>query len=538
MIVGLGDIHIWKQLRLSSKRMRRLATPWLFETVSFELSRPSYTALYDIASCLGLSLCVKRLILTRSQGLRRFSEYEHWKKSVYLPGTPSDARLNWPEIFEGDSDASVRQIPGDKALISYSEWTALSGAQREALYDEYETDRQGAREQLQKMICSLQFLCSGTRTSNLIHLDRTPQPTEIRAPLTQLPQVLAKLCNLAHFEHEPGFLRSDSWSVRWRQLRFHPWSLMDHTDACEDEHVEALQLSIVLRTLGCIKYCHPKPRSLSMYVGGPAFWGVGRLQHLWLGVGHEITRLHRKLHHTAAEADKHAYKDSLTPENIQTYSRQLNMIRHGFSRITQLECSVFEDDERDGSLAIAGFYLSHFLRVNKDLESIRLAFGRLVDGTVVPGDNDKGYVQDSCTLLLRLAQNTPWSKLRGIELEIATTRFALVKFLRAHRKTLRSLTLTRVTIVRLEDDLSSWEYTLAEIMQSLALVTLNLSRLCDFLPRQNGHGTSQRILFDPEADVWLDKEGQYESYYEKAMEFVHSGTPIKSLESDAFELWT
>lgn len=42
----------------------------------------------------------------------------------------------------------------------------------------------------------------------------------------------------------------------------------------------------------------------------------------------------------------------------------------------------------------------------KSLERIRLVFGRLVDGILIPGDNDNMYAQDSITLLVRLAQHT------------------------------------------------------------------------------------------------------------------------------------
>jgi hypothetical protein len=294
-----------------------------------------------------------------------------------------------------------------------------------------------------------------------------------------------------------------------------------NTSYPEDEDVEALQLSVVLHSLAWVKGGDRRLTKLSMYVGGPAFATPERLHLLWDGEGHEITRTRRDLHDNAAEADKEAYSNCVTSGQNKLYYGQLRLMRYAISGLTHLDYAVSDEDEVVGSLEIAAKFVFGLLTETKSLESLRLAFGRLVDGILLPlsQQNERQCAQDSIRLLDNLTRQSPWNRLRDVELEIATDRTTLVRFLHTQRDTLRSLTLTRMSLVRLEDPLNTWEVTLTEIAQGLSLKSLTLSKLCDF-PQAWSRGVRGRILFDPEAEMWQGKSSEYHAYYDAAVERI------------------
>ncbi|PZC87806.1 hypothetical protein A1F97_11293, partial [Pyrenophora tritici-repentis] len=133
-----------------------------------------------------------------------------------------------------------------------------------------------------------------------------------------------------------------------------------------------------------------------------------------------------------------------------------------------------------------------------------------------------------------LTRHSPWSRIRDIKLEIATDRSTLVQFLHAHKLTLRSLTLTRMSLVRLEDPLNTWEVTLNEIAQGLSLTSLTLSKLCDF--PQDWSGSDQKcMLFDSEAEIWQGKASEYHAYYDAAIGSILRQEGTHSLDPEVFE---
>jgi hypothetical protein len=60
------------------------------------------------------------------------------------------------------------------------------------------------------------------------------------------------LPSLSAFEHKPNFWY-DGWASRWRDLYFHPYSILDQTDFGEDEDVEGLRLSVVLHSVAYLR---------------------------------------------------------------------------------------------------------------------------------------------------------------------------------------------------------------------------------------------------------------------------------------------
>jgi hypothetical protein len=107
--------------------------------------------------------------------------------------------------------------------------------------------------------------------------DRALDMGTANVAVRQLNKALKRLPNLSALEHEPAFLYDEQWALRWRDLYFHPYSIIGNTSYEEDEDVEALQLSVILQSLACFRAKDPRLNRMSMYVGGPAFATPERL---------------------------------------------------------------------------------------------------------------------------------------------------------------------------------------------------------------------------------------------------------------------
>ncbi|KAL5371611.1 hypothetical protein DPSP01_014144 [Paraphaeosphaeria sporulosa] len=301
MIVGLLDTPGRKQMRQTCKRFNDLTTPLLFETVYFELCGRGCDSLYYISRSSALTFHVKTLVLRRVRGYRRFSDPEVWAKSVFQPGNPGD------ELYLPSDTSYYKDEQASKQLLPYSEWIALLEEHKEALYYEYEADREQAQKELREITNTLCFRTLGATSPAFIHPNRAPRSTTAStAAVDRLYGALEALPNLEAVYHEPAFLHDDDWACQWRDLYLHPMSLIGYTHYSDDEDAEALQLSVVLQALAWVRRGDSSLRKLSIYVGGPAFATPARLQHLWEGDGHEITRLCRQINPDATQADREA----------------------------------------------------------------------------------------------------------------------------------------------------------------------------------------------------------------------------------------
>lgn len=530
MIIGHLSASDWKQVRATCKSLHELATSLLFHTAYFELCGRGCESLYNISLNRALSSCVKTLVLRRARGYREFSDFETWVASIHQPGDPGH------ELAPPSDASHYNNKQASESLLPYTKWLALPETQKEALYHEYEADRKQVQEEVRDVTNTLRFRMLNSATSALVHPSRSPSSGLIDAAVEQFCKALETLPNLTALEHQPGFLYQDDWACRWRNLYFHPWSLIGHTNYSDDEDVEALQLSIVLHSLAWVRQGDRRLTRLSMYVGGPAFATPERLHLLWDGDGHELTRISRSLHGNAAEADKDACVDDTNSRRSKLYYGQLNLMRYAIAGLTHLDFAVSDEDELVGSLEIAAKLVFRFLVAIRGLERLRLVFGRLVDGILqpLPRNCERQCAQDSIQLLAQLTRHSPWTKIRDIELEIATDRTTLVQFLLAHKDTLSSLTLTRMSLVRLEDSRNNWEVTLAEIVQGLSLKTLTLSKLCDF-PQEWTREVQNRMLFDIDDEIWQGKISEYHAYYDAAIGRILRQESFFSLNPEAFQ---
>lgn len=474
------------------------------------------------------SPCVKTLVLRRVRGYREFPNFDAWTASIHQPGDPGNYLDRPSETSYYDNEQA------SNGLLSYTEWVALPKELKEILYHAYETDREQAQIEVRDTTDTLRFRTWSAARSALVHPDRVFRSTGVA--VGQFCEALEALPNLRTLEHEPGFLYDNDWACRWRNLYFHPSSLIGHTDYSEDEDVEALQLSVVLQSLTWVRQGDHRLTKLSMYVGGPAFATPERLHLLWDGDGHKMTRTCLSLYPTAAEADKAAITNELISGQSKLYYEQLNYMGYAVTGLTHLDYVVSDEDELVGSLEIAAKLVFGFLIATEGLENLRLVFGRLVDGILLPISQhaERQCAQDSIQLLNQLTLHSPWSRIGDIELEIATDRNTLVRFLLAHKDTLRSLTLTRLSLVRLDDPLNTWEVTLNEIAQGISLTSLTLSKLCDF-PQDWSRGVRERVLFDSEAGIWQGKTSEYYAYYGAAIGSILRQEGGHSLDPEAFK---
>jgi hypothetical protein len=522
MIFALLERSDWKRLRLSCRHLSHISTPVLFETVYFELYGSGCTSLGNIAST-ALAACVKTLVLRQDHGWRRFPDSRTWRASVYQPGDPG--RLPVPPAETSHYHDSIAA----EDLLPYSDWMSLSEESQDRVYHEYEADCTVMEERARDMAGRLRF-----ELPNFEPVLIRPYQGLVRQsacdPVAIFQKALETLENVKELRHQPGFVSDPNWGCRWRNLYLHPWALATYTSHARDEDMEALQLSVALRTLAIVRRRQIRIQSMKLYIGGPSIWGPKRLQRLWFVGDHERTRAYRSLYTTAAEADKAACIEFSDPEQSKLYLYQLCYMKQALTSLTELACSVSEDDERNGSLGIAGKYLyEYLLSPTKNLERIRLVFGRLANGILPPGNDCHLYAKDSVTLLDQLARRTPWSRMRSMELEIVTHRSSLTRFLLAHVTTLQSLTLTRVTLLRLEDSLNTWEPVLHDLVRALSLQTLHLVKLSDFVLPQASGKARRRTLFDVDADIWQGKATEYTTYHRKTTDCLLRGDHVQLL---------
>jgi hypothetical protein len=527
LILSYNDREGWKRARQTCRGLDKLAAPLLFSRVYFELCGRGCESLYDISQDPTLGPLVKTIVSRRVRGYRKFASMDDWAASTHQPGAPDSDLFSARETQYYDNEEL------QDSLMPYDDWFAMPAEQEQALYQAYNADREQQEEEIRDIVSTLCFRATTTSKMTFVHPDRALDMGTANVAVRQLTKALKTPPNLSALEHEPGFLHDDEWALQWRDLYFHPYSIIGNTTYEEDEDVEALQLSVILQSLACFRASDRRLKKMSLYVGGPAFATPERLQHLWDGQGHERTRLCRQLRRnpSAAAADLEAYANDATPADSKFYRGELGLMRLAFTSLTHLKYSVSDEEEPDGCITIAAKLAFAFLSMARNLHKICLAIGRLVDGILLPvcGPTERQCATGSILLLRNFAHHAPWSQIRNIELEIATDRTTLVSFLLAHKNTLRSLTLTRTSLVRLGDPRNTWEPTLTEIGQGLRLESLTLASLTDTL-EEWALGVQPRILFDKKDKRWENQSDKYEAYYNDCIQRAIHGKDISTLD--------
>ncbi|XP_014550247.1 hypothetical protein COCVIDRAFT_43170 [Bipolaris victoriae FI3] len=414
------NVWEWKQVRQTCRSLSELATPLLFEEINFELCEHGCESLYNISQNSVLNCFVKTIALRRIRGYRKFADFDAWVKGIHQPGTPD--YIPWKTCYTTHyEDEELRS-----QLMPYEEWARLSKEEKNALYEAYNADRELQNKDARSI--------ANAEAGNV--------------SVTQFSKALQTLPNLSAFEHEPRFLDTDVWALRWRDLYFHPDYIVGFTDNDEDEDIDALQLSIVLERLAYFRGKGQRLQKMSMYIGGPAFATPARLKLLRLSGSHKITRLCRSIHATSPEADADARTGLVESDEIKLLYRRLQAMARAFSDLTCLDFCVSDNDEMTGCMETAAKLVLYFLISATKLQRLSLAFGRLVDGYLRPtyGSQEREQARGSMMLLSHLSLHSRWNQICNIDLEIATDRKTLMGFLLAHKNTLRRLTLVRTSL--------------------------------------------------------------------------------------------
>ena len=481
MIVSRLDRLDIRNIRASCQYLRRHVTPLCFQTVQFELHEKSLARLHNISLNEELRQYVKTLILRRSHGLLRFPCFSAWEESISRGSNSSDETA--PNL----------------------EWLALSVEDRKSLYEEYESDISRAISLKDHLHFGMYGCERCDTTFGQVHPANTTTNTLLLNALKDFDNDIARFSNVTTFIHEPAYIYDDDWGTHWRNLRLDPKSIVENTGVEDDEDLEALQLSYVLRAFGRGRGCHRNLRSFRFYVGGPAFWGVERLRRLWNSEEESIRSLRRTWHEVAdeiaVEDSRDSPNDSIHLHIWELYLRQLFLMENAFLNVTQLDCTISDDSY---ALNSAVESLHQFLRQGRNLEQVRLVLGDLAFGALDTGYDRAGKTENATkTLFTHLSRDLPWPWIQELELEVVTNQSDLVQFLATLAETLSQLTLTRVTLVRSG---GKWESTLREIATRLnKLEALRLLEIRDYTP-------DLRVSLDANAQIWHAASACYEHY--------------------------
>jgi hypothetical protein len=368
-ILSFVEAPAWKELRLSCKHLNHVATPYLFKTVKFELTKNGCVTLQKVAHHQTLSLCVRNLVLQSTKGLRDFETPKKWRWALDLPGTPAGRFAHMTRA----SDVWTC----DAGFLTHSEWLAFPMSKKAALYREYEAERKQHQKQIEKIAESLQLCMSESTSTRPVNPARSSVAAADQDATEILLHALGRLTNLTAFSHQPRSKFERHERCRWRNLRFNLAVVRDRTPGDEDEDAEALQLSVALHTMGRAPAINQLER-ISFIVDGPAFWGWERLQNLWNGRGCGLIRAWRDEISSAREADRYALRVSHhdaeeKQRQKEHYTRQLFIMRNALCDLTRLDYFVTEDGY-NGALSIAADDLFEFLCSAEKLQKLSLWF--------------------------------------------------------------------------------------------------------------------------------------------------------------------
>jgi hypothetical protein len=496
-VIKCLDSRDVKNFRLVNRSCRSMATPHCFETVIFDISQASIEKLGKVASMPALAECVRKVVLQRRPRMRRFDDYEEWERAFDLSEYP---KLTFSSFNHGNCQENTHDD-----IMSWQEWSQYTDDAKIALYDRYEADREARNDNAQSLSRTLCFRTKGCTCSEQVQSVLGESPMEVDCILRRLDDAVSKFTKLTVFEHRPTRLLGDRWVVNWQRLCFHTIDPEDDAyeeDCEEDDDMEALQLSCALRAIAWARRDPPTLNSMGFHVDGPAFWSPSGLRRLWQGEGHwEVRELRHAQNAMQAEERFESIQQDLTRHDECV--RALGKVVGG---LTHLHCSISED-ERKGGLFMAAKVFFELLRCGQNLKSVRLAFGELLFGLIVPpSDWDRTNGDGPKTLFTLLADHKPWSKIEELKIQIVTDETTLLRFLESLSLTLRRLTLSTVTLA----PEGTWDSALPAIATRLTnLIMLDLELLYDFTK----HG-QKRLLFNPAAETWAGKDASYNHYKE------------------------
>ncbi|KAF3032563.1 hypothetical protein E8E12_002681 [Didymella heteroderae] len=376
MVLEYVPLEDCKQFRSANREYRDIATPFCFQTLAFDISVASLRNLERVTWNDKLRLYTQTLVLQRRQQMRNFHSEVAWVRCSSLANDPDSLPVEMENVSKTDH-ANQYALPTDQLSVPCNA--------KRALYDRYERERKAADAEIRSLADQLYFRRSGCDYREKVHPHNGQGGVAERFDLARFDETLTKFAKLEAFIHKPLALSAEPWVTEWQGIRLDPYTIDDayDEDCRKDDGREAFHLSCALRALGWAKPSLTNFTSVTLHVEGPAFWGPHRLQRLWAGKGHDDLRSLREISNDAVDADTDASMISQIDFKIEEFTRQLVLMENAVHGLSHVDCSV-SDDEENGGLFTAAGPLFEYLRVGSNLRRVRLAFGWMVDGHVLP----------------------------------------------------------------------------------------------------------------------------------------------------------
>ena len=421
-----------KSLRLVNKAFSDITASYLYETIRFNLVEIlPLNNLIQIARHEKLRKYVKHLVLQRRYGLRECPF--------------SDVFIQITRYHYGPTGEKVWSQVGDLDIQSYGD--------RFDFIDDYEIDDNKLKQQARQIAKNLQFRSFGCRTcGEKVHgADNQNLPVTLHEDLLQsFDEAILAFSNLKGFSHEPAYKYDDDWAMYWRNFKFGKLLLDENfSESKEDEDVENLQLSVVLRALGWANYFNRNLKSARIDLEGPAFWTPERLKWLWQG--HEHLTFRHRYHLDRRDNMKPLSQDDLTERETHLYQEQLVVIKHAFTYLQHLDIGIDVRTEDHDTVETIHSHTFEFLRHCGMLKELRL----FVNSYAYDTYRNRTHSLSVKSLLDRLALAQPWPNLWLLDLGVTSDEDTIYNFLSSFADTLQILQLFRLRILPMNSPIDS-----------------------------------------------------------------------------------
>lgn len=482
-----------QRLRLVCKQLSKVAEPFLFETVYFNLHGDGVTGLLAVAAHDKLRHHVRTLVLKRKEVniLNR--------PAIFYPSRPD----HYTAVgFETWCDALRYAIDERCSTASDIEdgWDSNLGEDEiKDRWTSYELAMEGMHEATRQLTNCIRFRDpDNPATRRHVHQDVRSRDEMTQDRLDRFEDAIARLPRLRTFLHEPLFTAANRWRTTWQGQRFSYKTLIDggvyqrrseegegqvremwrsgrHNIAETEENLEALHLSLTLRALGlraatASAGITTEPiQHLRIDVRNIGFWSRTNIASLW-----DWERACEPLSLLSYELTTHRWMHAYTrqmggpekaEEQMGRFSKELETIGRAFVGLKELEMNV--QSPRDAASVADGICL--FVLRCGSLERLRLVFAREIhrnksNDWIARRVFDKVAEAPGC-----------WPKLRRLELIgfLASAR-SLLEMLKAQEPTLRHLVLADC---RLQPKQGCWADVFKDLAMHLRLEVVHFSRL-------------------------------------------------------------
>lgn len=504
-----------QRLRLVCKQLSKVAEPFLFETVYFNLHGDGVNGLLAVAAHDKLRHHVRTLVLKRKEvnilnrpAIFYRSRPDH--NTAVEFGTWRDA-LRYAIDEKPPSDDDRCSTASD---IEDGWGSNLGEDEIKDRWTSYELAMEGMHEATRQLTNCIRFRDpDDPATHRHVHQEVCSHDEMTQDRLDRFEDAIARLPRLRTFLHEPLFTAAKGWRTTWQGQRFSYKTLIEGgvyqrrregqvremwrsgrpNTAETEENLEALHLSLTLRALGLRAAAAASDgtitvpiQHLRIDVRNIGFWSRTNIACLWDWeracehsslLSYELTT-HRWIHTYTRQMGGPEKEE----EQMGRFSKELKIIRRAFVGLKELEMNV--QSPRDAASVADGVCL--FVLSCGSLERLRLVFAREIhrnksNDWIARRVFDKVAKAPGC-----------WPKLRRLELiGFLASAPSLLEMLKAQEPTLRHLVLADC---RLQPKQGCWEDVFKGLATHLRLGVVHFSMLEE--------GTEWTAVMDPSDEAW------------------------------------